>query len=108
LSGKAITFSRPSFFAAFTSAVIEVGPVLVRCVTFAQLTDGEAPAEDDVADTPTATMLDIVAAANNAALNFRYATCATSLISNRRSGDSGPDYPLVARRAGRMFDYTKI
>jgi hypothetical protein len=81
---------------------------LVSCVTFAQLTDDDAPADEVPAEIPTATTLDIVAAANSAALNFRYATSTTSLISNRRSGDSGPDYPLVTRRAWRLTDSKKI
>jgi hypothetical protein len=102
-----MTLSRPSFFAALINAAIEVGPVLVRCVTFAQLTDDDAPADEVPAEMPTATTLDIVAAANNAALNFRYATSTTSLISNRRSGDSGPDYPLATRRACRLADSKK-
>jgi hypothetical protein len=56
---------------------MEVGPLLVKVFTCAQLTD-DAPAEVDPAVIPTATMLDIVAAANRAALNFLYATCTTS------------------------------
>ncbi|MGD0055641.1 MAG: hypothetical protein ABSC34_09440 [Acidimicrobiales bacterium] len=38
----------------------------------------DAPAEVDEAEIPTATMLDIVAAATSTALNFLYATCTTS------------------------------
>jgi hypothetical protein len=86
-----MTFNFPSFFAAATSAVIEVEPVLVSCVTFAQFTLVAPLAATEPAEIPTVTKLATVAPATSAVLIFFSAMSTSSLISKP------PFWPLGER-----------
>ena len=84
-----MTFSLPSFLAALTSADIEVGPVLVRCVTFAQFTL-DAPAVDEM---DTTARLAIVAPATSTVPNFLF----TSTFDYLRLGCRTTDWRFAVK-----------
>jgi hypothetical protein len=91
LFGSAATLRVPSFFAAATNADIDVGPVFVSVVTFAQFTLDAPPAATELAEMPTAAKLATVAPASRAVLIF------LSAISTSSLDFKPPHWPLGER-----------